>query len=173
MNIIASGRFDASNGISKATATKQSDNWYRWCTLLKHSGIIDKFLGGDTTRAEDNPCVIIRRLSATKPVWHNQETKTPPRNFQVRHIGCICVLLDAPLERPEPRFLMSNIITLTATTKGIQNAGPNNETSENYTIKTSPPHLQDDKRTSEHSHRSTGCRRIFLWHTVLRVLKNS
>ena len=45
-DIIVSGSLDASNGISKATATKQSFNWYRWCTFLKHSGIADEFLGG-------------------------------------------------------------------------------------------------------------------------------
>ena len=39
--IIASVGLNASNGIAKATATKQSGNWYRWCTLLKHSGIAD------------------------------------------------------------------------------------------------------------------------------------
>ena len=126
---------------------------------------------GDPTRAEDNPCVIIRRLIVTKPVWHNQETNTPPRNCQVRHIGCICVLPDAPSERPDPRFLRSNILTLTETTKELQNAGPNNETSEIYTSKSSPTHLEADKHTSEHSHQPTDCRRIFLWHVVLKVLE--
>ena len=43
--IIASGSLDASKDISKATATKQSGNWYRWCIFLKHPGIADKFLG--------------------------------------------------------------------------------------------------------------------------------
>ena len=41
LDIIASGILDASNGIAKATATKQSGNWYMWCTFLKHSGIED------------------------------------------------------------------------------------------------------------------------------------
>ena len=83
--------------------------------------------GGDSTRAEDNPCVIILRLSATKPVWHNQEINNPPRKCQVRHIGCICILLDAPSERPDPRVLRSNILNLTATTKGLKNVIPNNK----------------------------------------------
>ena len=48
--------------------------------------------GEGPTRAEENPCIIISHLSATKPVWHNQETNTPPRNCQVRHTRCICVL---------------------------------------------------------------------------------
>ena len=132
-----------------------------------------KFLGGDSTRAEDNPCDIIRRLSAKKPVRHNQETNTPPRNCQVRHIRCICILPEAPSERPDPRVIRSNILTITDTTQGLQNAGPKNETSKSYTRKTSPPHLQAEKHTSEHSHCSTGRRRIFLWHTVLRVLNYS
>ena len=126
--------------------------------------------GGDPTRAEDNQCVIIRLLSATKPVRHNQEKNTPPQNCQVRNIGCICVLIDAPLERPNPRVLRSNILTIIATTKGLKNAGPNNKTPESYTRKASPPHLQADKHTSEHSHQRTDFRRIFLWHAVMRVL---
>ena len=103
--------------------------------------------GGGPTIAENNPRVIIRRISATKPVRHNQEKNTHPRNYQVRHIGCIYVLPDAPLERPDPRVLRSKIITLTETTKGLKNSGPNNETSESYTRKTSPPHIQADKHT--------------------------
>ena len=54
---------------------------------------------------EYNPGIIIRRLSATKPVRKNGETCTPPRNCQVRHIRCICVLPDAPSERMYPRVL--------------------------------------------------------------------
>ena len=129
--------------------------------------------GGGTTIAEYNPCVIICRFSATKIVRHNQETNTPPWNCQVLHIGCICVLPDAPSDRPNPRVLRSNIVTITETTKGIQNAGPNNETSEIYTSKASPPYLQANKPTSEHSHRPTDHRRIFLRYAVLRVLYNS
>ena len=45
LDIIASGSLDASNNIAKANATKQSGNWYRWCTPLKHSLIADKLLG--------------------------------------------------------------------------------------------------------------------------------
>ena len=44
--IIACGRLKAYNGIAKATVTKQSGNWNRWFTFLKHSGISDKFLAG-------------------------------------------------------------------------------------------------------------------------------
>ena len=43
---IASGRLDASNGISKVTATKQYGSWDRCYTFLKNSGITDEFLGG-------------------------------------------------------------------------------------------------------------------------------
>ena len=96
-----------------------------------------------------------------KSFWHKQETNTPPRNCQVCHIGCICVLIDAPLERPNPRVLMSNILTIIATTKGLKNAGPNNKTLESYTRKASPPHLQADKHTSEHSHRRTNSGAFF------------
>ena len=80
--------------------------------------------GRDPTSAEDNTGVIISRLSATKPVCHNQETNTPPRNCQVIHIGCICVLPDAPLERPDPRVLRSKILNPTATTQGIKTLDP-------------------------------------------------
>ena len=170
MDNIARGSLDASNGIAKSTATKQSGNWYRWCTFIKHSGTADKLLGGDPTRAEENPCVIIRRLSATKLVWQNQETNTPPQNCLVRHIGCICIFLYATLERTDPRFLRSNILTLTETTKGIQHFGPNNKTSESYTSKASLPHIQADKHTSEHIHWPTDSRRIFLWNAVMQVL---
>ena len=135
-------------------------------TLRSHRRILEV----DPTRAEDNPCVIIRRLSATKPVRKNKEKNTPPRNCQVRHIGFICVLPDAPSEQPDPRFLRLNIFTPTATTQGLQNSRPNNQTSENYTSKASPPHLQADKHTPEHSHWSNDCRRIFIWHEVMRVL---
>ena len=60
---------------------------------------------GEITIAEDNPYVVILPLSATKPVWHNQETNTPTRNCQVHHIGCICVLLYPPLGQTNPRVL--------------------------------------------------------------------
>ena len=126
LDIIASDSLDASNGIAKATATNRSGNWYKWCTFPKHSVIADKFLGGYPTRADDNPCVIIRRLSAKKPVWNNQETNIPTWNYQVWHIGCICVLPDAPSKKSDPRVLKSNILTLTETTKGLENAGHNN-----------------------------------------------
>ena len=53
LDIIASGSLDAFNGISNATATKHSGNWYMWCTLIKHTGITDEFLGGYPTRAEE------------------------------------------------------------------------------------------------------------------------
>ena len=46
LDIIASGSLDAFNGIANATETNQSGNWYRWCTFLKHTGIVDEFLGG-------------------------------------------------------------------------------------------------------------------------------
>ena len=91
--------------------------------------------GGCPTRAEGNPCVVICLLFATKPVQHNQESNTPSRNCQVRHIGCICVLPDATSGLPDPRFLRSNILTLIDTTKGLKNAGSNKETSERYTRK--------------------------------------
>ena len=46
LDIIASGSLETSNIIGKANATNQYGNWDRWGTLLKHSGIIDKLLGG-------------------------------------------------------------------------------------------------------------------------------
>ena len=46
LDIIARSSLHASNGITKATATKQSGNWYRWCTFPKNSGITEEFLGG-------------------------------------------------------------------------------------------------------------------------------
>ena len=71
----------------------------------------------------------------TQPVWKKKETNNPPRNCQVRHNGCICVLPDAPSDGPKPGFLMSNILTTTSTTQGLQNDRPNNQTSEIYTRK--------------------------------------
>ena len=53
LDIIASGSLDAFNIIANATATKKSGNWYMWCTLIKHTGITDEFLGGYPTRAEE------------------------------------------------------------------------------------------------------------------------
>ena len=138
-------------------------------TLMNHRQIP----GGYTTRAEDNPCFIIHRLSATKPVRKNQETNTPPRHCQVRHIGCIYVLPDAPSEQPDPRFLRSNIHNLTATTQGLKNARPNNQTSESYSRKSNAPHIQADKHTPEHRHWSTDCRRIFLRYAAMQVLDYS
>ena len=87
---------------------------------------------------------------------------TPPWNCQFCHIGCICVLPDAPLEQPDPRVLRSKILTLTETTKGLHKSVPNNKTLEIYTSKSSPSHIQADKHTYEHSHRPTDRRRIFL-----------
>ena len=97
--------------------------------------------GGDPTRADENPCVVIRRLSATKPVWNNQETNTPPRNCQVLHIQCIYVLPDETSEQPDPIVLRSNILTFAATTEGLQNARHNNQKPEIYNTKAIPPHL--------------------------------
>ena len=37
-----------------------------------------------------------------------------------RHIGCICILQDIPLERPDPRVLRSNILNHSARTHGIK-----------------------------------------------------
>ena len=125
------------------------------------------------TSTENNLGVIIRRLSATKPVRKNGETCTPPRNCQVRHIGCICVLLDAPSERPDPRVLRSTILNYTATTQGIQNTRPTNKTPESYTSKTYPSHLQTDGYTPKHSNRSTDRRCIFPRHAVMRVFHYS
>ena len=99
--------------------------------------------------------------------------ESPPRSCEVLHIGCICILLEAPSEQPGPRVLRSNIPTLIATTKGLQNAIPNNQTSQRYTRKASTPHLQAVKHTSEHIPWSTDHMRIFLRHAVMRVLDNS
>ena len=128
--------------------------------------------GGYPTGSDDSPCVIICRLTATKPFRNNQETNTPPRKCQVLHIGCICVLPEAPSEQPEHRVLRSNNLTLIVTTQGLQNARPNNQISEIYTSKASSPHLKADKNTPEHSYWSTDCQRIFLRHAVMRVLEN-
>ena len=53
LDIIASDSLGAFNVIANDTATKQSGNWYMWCTFLKHTGIADVLLGGDPTRAEE------------------------------------------------------------------------------------------------------------------------
>ena len=129
--------------------------------------------GRNPTSTENNHGVIIRRLSATKLVRKNRETCTPQRNCQVRHIGCICVLPDAPSERPDPRVLRSNILNHTSTTQGLQNTRPTNKTPKSYTSKTYPSHLQMDGYTPKHSHHSTYRRCIFLRHTVMRVLHYS
>ena len=129
--------------------------------------------GRDPTSTENNPGVIIHRLSATKPVRKNEETKNPPRNCQVLHIGCICILLDAPSEGPDPRVLRSVILNHTATTQGLQNTRPTNKTPEIYTSKAYPSHLQTDGYTPKHSHRSTDRRCIFLRHAFMQVLHYS
>ena len=46
LDIITSDSLDAFNGITNTTVTKQSRNWYRWGTFLKHTGITNTFLGG-------------------------------------------------------------------------------------------------------------------------------
>ena len=138
-------------------------------TLRSHRHIT----GSNPTSTENNPGVIIRYHSATKPVRENGETCTPPRNCQVCHIGCICVLPDAPSERPDPRFLRSNILNHIATTQGLQNSRPTNKTPKSYTSKTYPSHLQTDGYTPKHSHRSTDRRCIFLRHAVMQVIHYS
>ena len=94
--------------------------WHVPPTLRNHRQIP----GSNSISAEKNCGVIICRLSATEIFWKNKETYTPPRNCQVRHIGCICALLDVPSERPEPRVLRSKILIPPATTQGLQNARP-------------------------------------------------
>ena len=49
---------------------------------------------------------------------------SPPQNYQVRHIVCICVLTDAPSEQNNPRVLRSKTLTLTETTNGIKTMDP-------------------------------------------------
>ena len=46
LDIIDSGSLEALNGIANTTTTKQYGNWYRWCTLLKHTAIAEKFREG-------------------------------------------------------------------------------------------------------------------------------
>ena len=46
LGIITIGSLGTTNGISKATASKKSGNWDRWCTFLTNSGITDNFLEG-------------------------------------------------------------------------------------------------------------------------------
>ena len=41
------------------------------------------------TRIQNNNGVLICDIGAKKPVWHNEEIKTPPHNSQGRCIGCI------------------------------------------------------------------------------------
>ena len=53
LDIITSDSLDAFNGITNATVTKQSRNWYRWGKFPKHTGIANKLLGGGPTRAEE------------------------------------------------------------------------------------------------------------------------
>ena len=80
--IIAIGSLDAFNGIAKFTATEQSVNWYMWCTFLKNTGITDKFLGGDPTRAEE---ILVSSFAAS--VQQNQFGTTRKRILQK---GDIC-----------------------------------------------------------------------------------
>ena len=71
LGIIASGSLNASNGIARATATKQSGNWDRWGTFLKHSGITDEFLGGIP---QEQRTILVSSFSAS--VQRNQFVKT-------------------------------------------------------------------------------------------------
>ena len=77
------------------------------------------------------------------------EKKTPPRNCQIRHVGCICVLLDSPSEQPDPIVLRSNILNITETTQEIKKYVPKNKTSKIYTSQASLPHLQGKKTESD------------------------
>ena len=113
-------------------------------TFLQHSGIKEKFLGGIPQAQKTifvSSCATSMRQ---KPVRKNKETYTPPRKCQVRHIGCICVLPDAPSEQPDPRVLRSKILTPTAATQEIQNSRPNKQTPESYTVKASPAYLKSE-----------------------------
>ena len=77
LDIIANGSIDAFNGIANTTATKQSDKCYRWCAFLKHTLIVDKCLGGDSTRLEET-----HMSSFTASVQRNQFGTTRKRNIQ-------------------------------------------------------------------------------------------
>ena len=61
------------------------------------------------TRRQENHGVIIHSISVKKPVCHNNEIKTPPRNHQGRCIICIYVLPDTPSGRPDSRRIRKNI----------------------------------------------------------------
>ena len=93
MDIIASGSLDASNGIDKDTATKQSGNWDRWGTLLKHSGITDKFLGGipqeQKTILVSSFAASVRRNQFGKPgnKYSSTELSSPPYWMYLRPSG--------------------------------------------------------------------------------------
>ena len=67
LDIITSSTLYDSNGISKATATNQSGNWYMWCTLLKHSVITDELLGGIP---QEQRTILVSSFTAS--VWRNQ-----------------------------------------------------------------------------------------------------
>ena len=77
LDIITIGSPDASNGIAKAPATNQYGNCYRWCKLLKRSGIADELLGGIP---QEQMKIIVSSFTAS--VQRNQFSTTRKRILQ-------------------------------------------------------------------------------------------
>ena len=96
--------------------------------------------GLNTTRIQDNPRVVICRIGAKKSVQHNEEIKTPPRNSQIRHIGCICVLPDSSSKKPNPRRIGTKTPYTTAAATGLKIIGPPHQTPEGHPGQSSDPH---------------------------------
>ena len=93
------------------------------------------------TSRQENYGVVIRRISAKKPVWRNKEIQTPPRNPQGRRIGCICVLLDAPLGQPSPRRTRKKIPYPTAAATRLKIIGPRHKPLGGHPSQANVPHL--------------------------------
>ena len=103
----------------------------------------EKIPGRNPTRRQYNPGIVICGISLNKSVWRNKEIQTPPRNRQGCHIGCICILLDAPLGQPDPKRIRRKYLILQRQLRGYKLLDPPHETPEVHPIQARVTHLQE------------------------------
>ena len=65
--------------------------------------------GQPTSIVPDPHRVIFCSTIENKPFQNNKEIKTSPRNSQILHIGCLCLLQDESLAQPRPRHIRPDV----------------------------------------------------------------
>ena len=93
LDIIASGRLEATNDTTEATDTKKYGNWDRWCILITHSGITDKLLGvippehKTTLVSSFNASVQRNQFGTSREKYSSAELSNTPYQMYLRLSG--------------------------------------------------------------------------------------